>query len=245
MKRPINKKLTHANKEKLVNSKGIRWAITFFLMFIMYEIVIQYAEPRLLPVRHIKMDTQVERVDLAALQQRILPHIRGFFSTNAMALKQDILKDPFIDEVIIKRIWPDTLLVSLKELTIIASWGDKEAVSSKGDVLPVKVDPDKHLPIFLGPSGQAAKILEQYNAFVTILRPFNMSISEINLNLRQSWQITLDNGLRILLGRKDLIEHLNSFVSVYPKLKKIHGENLESVDLRHSNGISVHLLKHI
>lgn len=228
---------------KFLSRKSVRLVFIFLLLISFYQIGVRYAEPRLLPIHHIQMNSNFERIDSNALKALIKPKIKGFFSTNTMALKREIQAVPFVDEVFIKRVWPDTLLVTLTEVTLVASWGEEAAVSSRGEVIQVKVNPSQHLPNFIGPEGQAANIYNNYNELTAILKPLHLSIAEIALNMRHSWQLTLDNNIKISLGRRDIAKRLSDFVAIYSKLKKIHGDNLKSIDLRHSNGISVYLLK--
>jgi cell division septal protein FtsQ len=220
--------------------KTIRLGVLVILALSLYQLGMYCIEPRLLPIRHIKIYATCERVNLSALKHRIAPHIKGFFSTHVIALKHAILLEPFVEDVMVKRVWSDTLLITLHEIKIVARLGKAAAISSKGEVVNVKLDANKHLPIFNGEKEQVLTMLNLYNNFSDSLRPLNLIIAEIDLN-RHSWQITLDNGIKISLSDKDRLAHLALFISVYPKLKKNHGNNIKSIDLRHLNGLSVHL----
>lgn len=230
------------DQQKSLWIKLLQWCLLASLLISAYEIGMHCAEPKLLPIRHIQINGKYERINLPSINKGVKPYVKGFFSTDVIALKDIILKEPFVDEVVIKRLWPDTLLITLTEITLVASWGENASVTSKGLIIPVKVNPTTHLPNFVGPESQINNILMQYVNLSNILHPFHLSISEINLNPRHSWQITLDNGINLLLGRKDIAEHLSSFALIYPKLKKMHGNRLASIDLRHSNGLSVNLV---
>ncbi|MBA2653959.1 MAG: FtsQ-type POTRA domain-containing protein [Gammaproteobacteria bacterium] len=239
----FKKRIAIDKKDKSHRFKIIAWGGCLFSLVIIYLSFFHFAEPKLFPMRHIKVQATCEHINLSTLRYKITPHIKGFFSTNMTALKKNILTEPFVDEVIIRRVWPDTLLVTLSESHLVASWGDDAAVNSRGEIMPIKIDSSKNLPAFVGPESQAANILEQYTALTKYLSPLNLGINEITLSQRRSWQITLNNGIKILLGRKDIEDHLSAFITIYPKLKKIHGDNLQSIDLRHSNGFSVHLIQ--
>jgi cell division protein FtsQ len=236
-----NKKKSLVVRKSLFVAKTIRWSVALILLFATYEVAIRYAEPRLLPIRHIKLNGQCERINLSAIKYQIASHIKGFFTTNMTQLKEDILTVPFVDQVVVKRIWPDTLHIVLSEQQLVARWGNDLVVSSKGQIMRTRIDNHRHLPQFRGPEGQAEKMLQQYNEMTQLLLPFNLSIAALNLNSRRSWDLTLDNGLKILLGRKDVSAHLLSLTAVLPKLKKRHGDRISVIDLRYPNGISVHL----
>jgi cell division protein FtsQ len=233
--------LKEARSEKPFLRSAIRYMGLLLFICVCYQIAMKFIEPRMLPIKHVKVSARAKRVDLGSLKKRMQPYVRGFFSTKTVILKREMMREPFVDEIVIKRSWPDTLLVYVKEIVIIANWRNEKAVNSKGELVDIKLDQKNKLPLFEGPENQVAKLLVAYKGFSEVLRPLNLFVSELRLNLRHSWQITLDNDITLYLGRKDLFEHMKTFVAVYPKLKRMHGDRLEAVDLRHTNGVSVRL----
>jgi cell division protein FtsQ len=148
---------------------------------------------------------------------------------------------PYTEEVVVKRLWPDTLVITLVEQKLVAKWGEDEAVTSKGEVVHASLDSREKIPEFLGPEGQSKMMLEQYNDMIALLQPLHLVVIGLNLNSRRSWQITLNNGMKIILGRKEVATRLHYLTAVFPKLKQRHGSNIESIDLRHPNGVCVRL----
>lgn len=235
----MNRNKKQSNDVKIPSRKIIRYLLLIILLVVTYKVILNYLEPQVFPIEHLKLNGEFNRINVPQLQQSIKPLAKGFFSTNMMKLKREIERMPFVDEVSIKRIWPNTLLLTLTEIEFVADWGKDAALTSHGQVMPIKVQSEKQLPVFFGPENQASKMLEQYKELSTLLLPYNLSIAELSLNLRNSWRITLDNGTQILLGRKDIYPHLATFLQVYPKIKKLQDEKIVSIDLRHSNGLSV------
>jgi cell division protein FtsQ len=236
-----NKRTTSKIKEKHSLPKAIIWFAMLVAIFVCYELIVKVAEPALFPIKQIKLNAHLTRINPNVVKAHIAPLVRGFFSTDAMAIKNEVLKIPFIDEVVVKRLWPDTLLVTLAEQQFVAAWGDGEAISSKGELVHVRPDPSKHLPKFVGPEGQSKLMLEQYNAMMTALLPYNLAITLLNLNSRRSWQMTLNNGIKVILGRNEVATRLDTLATIYCKLKKRHGDSIEVIDLRHPNGVCVRL----
>lgn len=235
-----NRKIrTIAKKNKFVLPKQFLWLGILLLFMSCYEVCVHFAEPRLLPIKRIRLEAQCERLDPATIKQHTLRYVKGFFSTDVMKLKEKLLNLPFVEEVSIKRIWPDTLLVTLVEQQFVATWGENAAVSSKGEVALLTLE-DPSLPKFIGPDGQAALMLEQYKDIAKIIEPLNLTIKELDLNSRRSWEMKLNNNINVLMGRKDIGEKLATLRTVYSKLKKRHGDNIDVIDLRYPNGICVH-----
>lgn len=234
-----NRRVSTVKKQTFEISKQYWWVGIILLAITCYELSIHYAEPRLLPIKHIKLQAQCDRIDETLIKQHTTKFTKGFFTTDVMRLKNKLQKLPYVEEVSIKRIWPDTLLVTIIEQKFVAAWGKSGAVSSKGVVASLP-EVDQHLPKFVGPEGQANVMLETYNAISKIIEPFALKVRELDLNGRRSWQVKLDNNLKIIMGRKDYENKLLALMSVYPKLKKRHGNDIDTIDLRYPNGICVH-----
>lgn len=239
-----NKRIAEKKKESRRSSahaKMISWSLLVFLSLILFQVSVKYAEPRCLPIKHIRIEASCHHINLSALQACIKPDVKGFFTTNMIQLKHHILKVPFVDYVTIKRIWPDTLIVSVKEIELVAKWGENSWLSAEGKLVTNNQDIKANLPYFVGPESQAKKMLEVYQDLASILQPYQSSIREIHLTSHYSWLIKLDNEVNILLGRQEIVEHFSSFASIYPQLKKKHGNEIATIDLRHSNGLAVTL----
>lgn len=228
-------------KEKKPIPKIVLWAMFFCLLFATYELALRFAEPRLLPINHIKLDAEFNLASCAQVKNEIGKNIKGFFSTDVMRLRDKLLTIPFVEEVLIKRIWPDTLWVKVMEQKLVANFGDHAALSSTGKIIDnVQIDLDPNLPSFIGSQEQAAMMLEQFTEMSNILKPLDVSIRELALNSRRSWQITLSNGMKIIMGRKEVSDKLGALTAIFPKLQHRHGDNIDSIDLRYPNGICVH-----
>lgn len=234
----MKRKKINAIKEGVKTRTIHRYWVFLVFVIMAYEISLKFLEPRLFPVCHIRVDGHCERVNRLDLQQHISSHVRGFFSTNVRHLKEDMLSMPFVEEVVVKRVWPDSLNISIKEQQLVARWGDKHVMSSKG-ILTSAASHVDHLPRFDGPIGQEKNMLLQYQELIKILQPLHLAIANMQLNSRRSWEVTLDNGVRLLLGRNEISTHLLSLVSIWPKLIKRHNELIAVIDLRYPNGISI------
>jgi cell division protein FtsQ len=68
---------------------------------------------------------------------------------------------------------------------------------------------------------------------------YGLSIVSLRLNERRAWQFELDNGLSVVLGRKDFENRIDRFV--YMVINNL-GEKLsqaEEIDMRYTNGFAV------
>ena len=64
------------------------------------------------------------------------------------------------------------------------------------------------------------------------------NIAELRLNARGAWQVVLDSGLTLHLGRGDVAARLARFAVAWPQLAARQTEP-RHVDLRHANGFAL------
>ena len=69
-----------------------------------------------------------------------------------------------------------------------------------------------------------------------------MQIGTITLSNRLSWEITTNNGLKIILGRDKVIVKLESFINQYQEVLYKMKNRIEYVDLRYKDGFSVRVI---
>ena len=70
-----------------------------------------------------------------------------------------------------------------------------------------------------------------------------MSIDELVLSERFAWQLTLNDGVTLNLGREKRIERIQRFMDAYPQIKdqsnNKNNQQVDYIDLRYDTGIAV------
>ncbi len=72
-----------------------------------------------------------------------------------------------------------------------------------------------------------------------------MSIDELILSERFSWQLTLNDGVTLNLGREERVERIQRFMDVYSlikaqlKVEKEQNQAVDYIDLRYDTGLAV------
>ena len=70
-----------------------------------------------------------------------------------------------------------------------------------------------------------------------------LALAGVSLSTRGSWTISLVDGSEILLGQRDIDEHLKRFLDVFPRLAAGRGTNsFARADLRYANGFAIRWL---
>lgn len=195
-----------------------------------------------LPVNTVKVASTYVHLSQESVQAAIIPYVTdGFFSVPVKALKENVLKLPWAAQVSVTRIWPDTLLIRIIEQKAVARWNKNSLLSAQGDlILPDEEDMPTNIPYLQGPSGQHTQVMRQYRLMNKMLKPLGFGILNLELTNRRAWCLQLNNGMTLLLGRHDANNRLNRFVKAYHHVFGSHGSDADRVDLRYSNGMSVH-----
>lgn len=189
----------------------------------------------------------------ATLRANVAPRLSGSFFTTSLADTRAAFQDvPWVRQAVVRREFPNRLRVVLQEHQAAAYWGDEgdsTLVNSFGEVFEANtgdVEQDA-LPRLRGPREQAAQVLGMYQAVAPLLDGIDLTLSELVLTGRGSWQATLDSGATIELGRgvpADVVPRVHRLVHTLTQVASKYGRRvdaLESADLRHGDGYALRL----
>lgn len=241
---PRRKRVATEKPEK--KSSGARvWLLTLLLIVslgILYtqrmDEVVEYLNK---PISSVRMETPLHRVSELDVRSILAMHMgEGFFGLDAEALKRQLEEHPWIESATVRRVWPDSLAVAIREETAIARWGDERLLNQYATVFrPAAIDESVSLPLLRGPEGTQMQMMEQYQLFNQMLMTSGLRIRELAMNDRGSWSVVVEGGLMINIGREEVMERLQRFITFYDRHMHKDFENLSSIDLRYRNGISV------
>ena len=197
----------------------------------------------LLPIGEVIFVGDMQRVDAAELK-RVAGGIRGsMLRTDLNDVKAAVKQVHWVRNADVRRRFPATLEVRIEEHRPFAKWmvGDAEAralVNTFGEVFEANFD--ETLPIFHGPQGSSSQVLASYISFKTQLAAIGLVPLAVTLSARRAWQLKLDNGVLLELGRSEAAERLARFVKAYPVVPAIQMANVR-VDMRYQSGMAVKL----
>lgn len=164
----------------------------------------------------------------------------GFFNVNVRAVKEAAETLPWVDKASVRRQWPDTLRIDITEQQPLAYWGQTQMVNVRGEVFePVAMALSVSLPRFSGPLAISRLVAARYQLLSAELDAAGLGIAELHLSGRRAWEVRLDNGLKLVLGRSMNDAQLHRFVVAYKKVLMGKAPKMEAVDLRYSNGFAV------
>lgn len=159
----------------------------------------------------------------------------GFFSLDLETARQAIEGVPWVHQATVRRIWPNRLLVEVRERIPAASWNGQQVLDVYGELFPVHPWPG--LPRIHAPSGMEREVARRLADFNRLLLPAGWHIASVQVSPRRAWRIVLLDGTSLDLGRERLAERVRRFVTFYPAAVASAGP-LTEVDLRYPNGFA-------
>ncbi|MBV8403943.1 MAG: cell division protein FtsQ/DivIB [Gammaproteobacteria bacterium] len=197
------------------------------------------------------LDQPIGSVSVAGRFQRVAPvdvervvkaqvHGAGLLSVDLAAVRRAIHTLPWVDAVSVQRAWPHGLDVLVLEQTAAARWGEKGLVNTRGELFN---SDERHIPPELarleGPAGKESLVAQRYLAADARLLQAGMRLTAMRLDARGAWEIDLANGVTVRLGRRQVDERFEKFMSTALKLVTQRGEDIAYVDMRYTNGFAI------
>jgi len=169
-------------------------------------------------------------------------NLTDFFALDVNEVQKRVEALPWVYSVSVRKHWPNELKLYIVDEEAIAQWnGDflinKEGRSFQADVNRLK----KTLPKFYGPEGSEKIALENFIGLNGLLESIHVRIDELVLSERYSWQLILNDGVLLNLGREDRVDRIQRFIDVYSTIKasKKNKQQVDYIDLRYDTGVAV------
>lgn len=200
------------------------------------------------PLRQVVVTGALEQVSRGQIEHTARTALAGnFFTVNLDAARTAFEKMPWVRKASVRRRWPDALELALEEHVATARWqrgeGEVQLVNAHGELFAGIPADAEALPRFSGPEGSAAHILTRYREFAQALAPLGRRPVTVTLTARQAWQIRLDDGFVVELGRDQakhpLVERMARFAAYYPAARQKIGNVAGIADMRYPNGFAL------
>lgn len=197
-----------------------------------------FMNPATLPVKVVRIDGELKYLQKAELENAVASVVTGgFFNIDLKSIMTRARGLPWVDEVSIKRVWPDTVVMEITERVAIARWGDKQLVTASGEVfLPNGLMPEG-LPVLNGLESRAVEVVEIFKREKQRFAALGLGIARLQVNKRGAWSITFENDLKIEIGRADIEKRLQRLAKNFAAI--IKRGNPEYIDLRYRHGMAV------
>jgi len=206
------------------------------------------------PITKVQVAGALTFIDGKAVAQWVQGQItEGVLRTDLNSLQQQLQARPWVERVSVRRQWPGILHVSLREHVAVAHWNDHALLTTQGQVIePQQLPVLEDAPLLRGVDSSSVEVLKQFARLQAELVQLSLQLVSVHKSERGAWQLQLlsaealatgetgqNSLIEVALGKQQLDAKITRFKNLYHSVLKAKLKEIERVDLRYTNGVSV------
>jgi len=193
------------------------------------------------PISSIEISGPFQRVSALHVEEAISDEIGlGFVGADLDRIHADIVALPWIDQARVARRWPSRISITVTEQIPAAVWGERGLLNTRGELFVNEArHPPADLPRLSGPDSRSAEVATRYLEVRDRLIPVGLDLRRVHLDARGSWEMTLQNGIEVRLGRRDVTARTELFLDVVANIITSRAKDIDYVDMRYGNGFTI------
>jgi cell division protein FtsQ len=193
------------------------------------------------PVQRVLVEGPFERVSPTAVENAVLPHLRGgFFTVDLAAIRAAAEALPWVARAQVLREWPDRVRIVVTEQRPAWLWGEDGLLNADAELFVTgERERPAGLPRLDGPAGSERALAEQYLALDAMLSRCAMRVARLQLDARRAARLTLAGGIVLRLGRDDVADRVRRFCGSVLAALSARLADVAYVDMRYTNGFAV------
>ncbi|MEN9894829.1 MAG: hypothetical protein RIR97_681 [Pseudomonadota bacterium] len=193
-------------------------------------------------IENVKVAGNFETSEIDILQQLGLDGTTSLVSLSVTEVRDALSKLPWVQSVDVRKVYPDTIQINLKERQAFAIWqhGDELSLIEKsGNIIaPLRDNKFSDLPLFVGLDADknAAAFFESIQPWESVR---NRAKAYIKVAGRR-WDMRMDNGITVKLPADDVPRAMDMLARMQRE-NQLLDRDIVSVDLRLSDRTAIEL----
>jgi cell division protein FtsQ len=194
------------------------------------------------PIQSVSVSGRFQHVAPGDVERVVKERVRGagLLTVDLDAVHRALHTIPWVDAVSVQRSWPRGLNVLVIEQVAAARWGERGLLNTRGELFATD---ERHIPPELaqlsGPDGKEKEVAERYLAAQGRLQQAGLRLTALRLDARGAWEMDLANGVTVRLGRRQVDERFDKFITAALKLVTQRGDDIAYIDMRYTNGFAI------
>ncbi len=190
-------------------------------------------------IRHVQLHGDFKYLDVPKLTGELTIRFMGEYLEMTLAQVIDqVEKHPWVASASARRVWPDKLLIEIREQRPVAIYNDTQYLAFSGDLFKPPSPVSKPLPRLYGALSETMQIYSHYGVFSDRLSDFS-KVFAVSRGHDLGWEIVLDKGINLQLGSSDILGRLARARDVLDRLSKDELMRLGEIDARYENGVAL------
>ena len=237
--------------------------VLFSAAFVIYigALIKDVDVPTVMPVDKVQVIGELKFLDREEIRLMVKSKAQGgYFTVDLNTIRKEIMLEPWVNNVSLRRQWPAKINVIVDEHEPIAYWNHDAYINVLGEVFkPERIDNSLNLPRLEGPEGYHNKVWKFMNVLYQAMALVEYEVVRLSLDGRRAWQLVIaehetievagssSSKIKVRLGRFDAEKRLQRFVRILPALTAEYGlvtgelteNNIKVIDMRYPNGFAV------
>jgi cell division protein FtsQ len=194
------------------------------------------------PIETVTVAGRFQRVSPVEVERAVKERVRGkgLVSVDLVELRRAVDRIPWVDTASVQREWPRGLRVMVVEQIAAARWGANGLLNTRGELFMSEarhIPPE--LPQLAGPLGSESVVAQRYLSTQGRLVEGGVRLAAVRLDARGAWELDLDNGVTVRLGRRQIDERFERFCRTALRLVGERSGDVDYVDMRYTNGFAI------
>ncbi len=193
------------------------------------------------PIAHVTVEGDFKYVSRDFIEALVADKLTDtFLELDIVALKKHLEKTDWIDQVVVARQWPDTLLIRIIEQQPIARWNEQSFLNFRGEIVNLSHKTElNHLPLLRAEDRYSERVLQQYVLIAKLLGNYKFAPLVLELDNTLSRTLTISPDITIRLGREATLEKVQQLMQVIQLYFVDNLQKVSVIDMRYKQSFAV------
>lgn len=215
--------------------------LSLIVAIVVWQFVSWLMQPSTMPIKQVRIGGELNYVTAEDISTSLSALVdTGYFAMNSSEIVKHATALPWVNKATIRRVWPDTIVLTLVEQKPAAIWNKTALLNTQGEVFkPVFDNSLETLPSLSGVETSSQAILEEYRKVNNAIKSTGIQVSKLSLAEHGSWSAVMSNGIKVSVGHQSPEQAIGKSLRLLASLEGSLIDQLAKVDLRYPNGVSV------
>lgn len=193
------------------------------------------------PVSSVKVEAPFQRISPVQVEAAISPWVeQGFLGADLERIRLVIAELDWVEHVAVRRSWPASLHITIREERAAARWGEQGLLNVYGELFVAEASHiPAELPVLSGPEGTERLVAERYFTIQRQLQQRGLNAMTLHYDRRGSWELGISNGMKVRFGTTHIDERTVRFFKALDRVLAGMADRVHYIDMRYTNGFAV------
>ena len=222
----------------------------FFLFFMTVLVMDHVIRSGYFTIQKVVIDSPLLVISQGSIERETWRKISGnYLNVDLKTIETALENQPGVYQAVVRRVWPDTLSISVIETQVIAEYRQLDRSEEKVERQFINLPPQNGFsfrPLLRGPERYRAVVVDTFHEIFSLLAIVNLEPRSLSVGHSGQWELELrrsdlksENTFRVFLGRDQIVEKIERLVFSFETVLSHKAGQISKVDMRYDNGFAV------